>query len=258
MSNRLLRTWLPLALAAAAAASLHAQGTGVSFDTKIRGGFTMGSLFDDLRAQKMMGVAMGMSMPMAGGRLLADFGFEYFPGKDYDAMPKTGTFYYNPASPATSYNGTPIALAISAGSYGSADRRKMRMQGFNVRVGYSAKAFAGWDWQAGLSLDNFKVSEERTGTLYPLAGTTSITNPAVGKVYYESLSVVSERTKMGLGAFAGLSTQMTDDAKLEFNLRSVGYTSVQYQPFTYTGRPVSVDTKNRMGLALEVSLGLRM
>jgi hypothetical protein len=284
MSKQFLRTCLPLALVAAAATSLAAQGTALSnLEIKVRGGYTMGNLFTDLRTQRMMGIAVGTSVPLPAGRLLLDLGFEYFPGADFDNMPTTGTFYYNPDSPTTAPIGIDPqtvttrtsngAVTLKSAGVGSADRRKNRFQGFNLRVGYGNRLAGTWDWQAGLALENYTATEEVSGTLYPFTYVTTtpttpfpatvvtptlISNPTAGGSYYESLMYVNQKTKLGLGAFAGVSTRLSDEIRLEFNLRSVSYTKLKYMPFTYTGQaPTTLETTRR-GLALEVSLGMKM
>lgn len=244
-------------------ASLAAQESALSnFEIKLRGGLTQGNLYTDLGSQSMMGVAIGTSVPLAKGRLLLDLGFEYFPGKDFDNMPTSGTFYYNPASPSSTYNGQPVRIAINSGSYGSADLRKNRFQGFNLRAGYGDKLSASWEWQAGLALDNYTATEEVSGTLYPITTATALTGisntAAGGKPYYESLAVTNQKTKLGLGAFAGVTTRLTDEIRLEFNLRSVSYTQLNYMPFTYTGQAATTHQTTRRGFTFEVSLGLSL
>jgi hypothetical protein len=265
MSNRFVQACLVLLPFLGATANLAAQGTALSnFEIKLRGGYTTGNLFTDLRSQAMMGVALGTSVPLISGRVLLDLGFEYFPGKDFDNMPTSGTFYYNPASPSSTYGtpAQPVYLAISSGSYGSADMRKNRFQGFNLRVGYGNQLAGSWDWQAGLALENYTAREEVSGTLYPITAATATTGipntNAAGKPYYESLAYVNQKTKMGLGAFAGVSTRLNDEIRLEFNLRSVGYTQLKYMPFTYTGQAATTLETTRRGFALEVSLGMKL
>ncbi|BDU72166.1 hypothetical protein [Mesoterricola silvestris] len=263
MSKRIVQAGLLLLSILGAGGRLAAQESALSnFEVKLRGGFTQGNLYTDLGTQAMMGVALGTSVPLARGRLVLDLGFEYFPGKDFDRMPTSGTFYCNPAAPSTTYNGQPVRIAINSGAYGSADMRKNRFQGFNLRAGYRDRLAASWDWQAGLALDDYTATEEVSGTLYPITNATALTgiaNPAAGgKPYYESLSVTNQKTKLGLGAFAGVTTRLTDEIRLEFNVRSVSYTRLTYQPFTYTGQAPATLQTTRRGFTFELSLGMSL
>lgn len=262
--NRLCLTALALA-----AVGLRAQeGPLSNVEFKLRGGLTQGALFDDLGAQQMMGVGVGSHLAMEKGRLTFELGFDYFPGKEHTNLPAGGTFYYRADSAASSYNGLPVMISHvppkNAG-LGSADSRKNRMQGFVLRTGYAAPLTGEWEWQAGLSLHMLKSIEEASGTLYPYTvvnGTaTSIVNPGSpgGTVlYYESLSKVSEKTKPNFGAYVGVCRKVSEDARFELNLRSVGYTQLKYQPYTYTGKPAATTETNRMGFALECGFGIRL
>lgn len=261
MSNRLLRGALPALLMAVP--SLQAGDLLDNAHFKLRAGYGTGNLRTDLHAERMMGLGFGSAIKMGGGKLTFDLNFDYFPGKNWDAMRRSGTFYYNPASPSSTHNGTPVTLVIIATTQasGSADNRKNWFQGFSLRGGY-AQAFAdGWDWQAGLSLDFYKNTEEVSGTLYPIgAGNANIPNPATSsptQPYYEGLSAVGTKTKAGIGFYGGVVNQLTKDVKLEANLRSVSYTKLTYQPFTYTGRPAATEEKSRMGFVFELALGIR-
>ncbi|MBI4912795.1 MAG: hypothetical protein HY823_08650 [Acidobacteria bacterium] len=262
MFPRAMRGVLPLALLTAAA-GLQAGDLLDNAHFKVRAGYGTGNLRTDLHAERMMGIGFGSAMKFGGGKLTFEANFDYFPGKNWDAMPRSGTFYYNPASPSSTHNNTPVTLVIIATSQasGSTDNRKNWFQGFNLRGGYAQNFAQGWDWQAGLSLDFHRATEEVSGTLYPIgAGNANIPNPNTSgpvQPYYESLATVSNKSKPGFGVYAGVVNQLTGDVRLEANLRSVGYTKLTYKPFTYTGNPARTEETSRMGIVFELAMGIR-
>jgi hypothetical protein len=239
-------------------ASLSAADPGgLEFAVKFRAGATAGNLKDDTHSNKLMGLGLGGSLKLAGGgALIGEIGFTYFGGGEYDAMRRSGTIYYNPAAPASTYNGSQVFVSVGS----TADSRKNLLEGFDARFGYSNGLRANWSWQAGLTLDSLKSRQEVSGGLRPVYGPTPWVGngTAVPGGYYEGLTATPSRTKMNLGAFAGLKSQIGDNFTLEFNLRSVGYSRVDWVPFTYSGRPATSTTTSRRGLGLELAFGLKL
>lgn len=246
-----------LAAISVCAALGAADPKGLDLAVKFKAGATAGNLKDDTHDNKLMGIALGGSWSLGGGAaLIGEVGFTYFGGGEYDAMPRSGTFYYNPAAPSSTYNGAPVTIAIASPS-GSADARKNRLEGFGARFGYAQKAFDTWSWQVGLSVDRYKSRQEVAGTLRPVYFVGS-TMTAVPGGYYEALTATPESSKVNLGAFVGVKTSIGENFSFEVNLLSIGYTQVNWMPFTYTGQAAASTTTNRRGLGIEFAFGLKL
>ena len=246
--GRLVRLPLRALLLAAGigAIPLFAQGApaaaaGPSFEVKVRQGMTTGNLKTELHNQKLMGLGVEGSLPLFGaGSLVLQFDYTYLPGGDYDNMP------------ATTFDGRTLSASSTA------DRRKLRMEGFGLRAAYRAPLFANTEWHAGLAMNRFKATEEVSGTIRP-AGTTSAS--------YESLMYTPESTKVVPAFFVGLKYRFNDVFSIEGNAMGLGINTVKWQPYWYTGQNTApagqpfvgtkkTETKN--GFAVELAIGLRL
>ena len=240
-----------------------ADPKGLDFAVKFKAGTTMGNLKEDTRDRKLMGLSFAGSWGLGnGGSLIGELGYSYFGGREYDAMKRSGTFYYNTSAPSSTYTGIPVTLIIvnpsgTPNANGSADARRNKLEGFGARFGYSRTFSGTWSWQAGLSLDKYKFRQEVAGTLRPvyMVGTTVTVVPGG---YYEALSATPEASKLNLGAFAGVKTAIGENFSFEVNLLSIGYTQVNWVPFTYSGTPAAATTSTRRGLGLEFAFGLKL
>jgi hypothetical protein len=242
-----------LVVALLASVGLVAQTTpkpgDLGFTLKLHGGATAGNLKDDLHAENMLGLGVEGSYALSStGSIIGEITFSSFGGgKGYDNTKFSGPVYI--AGPASTVGGVPITLQVPS----SADYRKNTLQGFSFRGGYRGTFSGMWSWQAGLSLDGLKYRQEASGQLQPKVGTTA-TNAGP----YEGFALTPTKTKLGLGAFAGVKVQFSDNFSIETNLISVGYGTANYQPFSYTGQTPTVDSQTRHGVLLEVAFGLKL
>lgn len=250
---------LLLALLTAAAPGL-AQSQP-EFALRMRTGATAGSPSKDLSSHSLVGLGIQGSLPVGPGKVTAELGFDYFPGRGRDAT-QAGPVYINPGAPTTTYLGQPLFLRPQE----SADQRKESLQGFGLRVGYEAAfpLLEGWDWHAGVSLDRLKTTSEFSGYAVPMyvsnpgTGAVSQALDASGRRAYEGWAISRQTTKFHPGAFAGVGTAINPNVRLDFTLRSFGYQHQDYAPFTYTGRPAELSERSRRGLALEIGLALKI
>lgn len=250
-----------LVVALLASVGLMAQTTAklgdLGFTLKLHGGATAGNLKDDLHAESMLGLGFEGSWALSStGAIIAEFTFSSFGGGEgYDNTKFSGPIYI--AGPLDNVGGQPIYLLTAS----SVDYRKNTLQGFSLRAGYRGTFASNWSWQAGLSLDALKYRQEASGQLQPLY-TTNPAPPADPAVVnagpYEGFAVTPTKTKFGVGAFAGVKFQFSDNFSLETNLISVGYGTANYQPFTYTGQAPTVSSETRHGILLEVAFGLKL
>jgi opacity protein-like surface antigen len=251
-----------LVVALLASVGLVAQTTtkpgDLGFTLKLHGGATAGNLKDDLHSQSMLGLGFEGSWALSStGAIIGEFTFSSFGGGEgYDNTKFSGPIYI--AGPVDNVGGQPIYLRTSS----SVDYRKNTLQGFSLRAGYRGTFAGSWSWQAGLSLDGLKYRQEASGQLQPLYTLNPPPPPPAPSVVaagpYEGFALTPTKTKFGVGAFAGVKFQFSDNFSLETNLISVGYGNLNYQPFTYTGQAPATSSETRRGILLEVAFGMKL
>jgi hypothetical protein len=219
------------------------------FSVKLHAGAAAGNLKDDLHAESMLGLGFeGTYAISPASALIGEVTFSsYGGGTGYDNTKFSGPIYI--AGPTDTVGSTPITLQTGS----SADYRKNSLQGFSLRGGYRGFINDTWSWQAGLSLDGLKYRQEASGTLQPKIGSTS-TNAGP----LEGFALTPTKTKVGIGAFAGMRLHLSSEFSLEANVLSVGYGTANYQPFTYTGQTPTVDSETRHGFLDEVAFGMKL
>lgn len=242
MTRFIKSTFQGLLVVGLGASTLFAQGAKNDFglEMKVRGGITQGSPSDWLHNQKLMGLGFEGSIPLSGqSRLVLEGTYTYLPGGDYDNMP------------AATFDGK----ALSASS--SADRRKLSLEGFGVRAAYRAPLTGELNWQVGVALNQFRAKEEVSGTIRPTGVTSS---------GYESLQYTPSSSKLCPSVFAGLKYGVNEAVSLELNVVNLGFNTVKWQPYWYTGVNANSGTPyvgksstgNQTGLAIEFAIGLRL
>ena len=251
MNRRLSRLGLAAVVILAGAVPAMAQAGSkignLDFGIKFHVGATAGNLKDDLHAQNMLGLGVEGSYALSStSAIIGEITFSsYGAGKGYDNTKFSGPVYGTAG--VTSVGGVPVTLQVGS----SVDYRKNSLQGFSFRGGYRGALGGMWSWQGGLTLDSMKYRQEANGTLQPKAGATN-----AGAL--EGIAVTPTTNKLSLGAFAGVKLQFSENFFLETNLVSVGYSTANYLPYSYTGQAPTVDSQARHGILLEVSFGLKL
>jgi hypothetical protein len=214
---------LALAMGAVSGISLSAQSGELTGAIKIKAGVTAGNIADDTHENKLVGFGIGGAWSLSSrSAVIGELGYTYFPGSDRVRALPAG---FTPTS--------------------SSDVRKNILKGVTARVGYRAAISDwGWNWQGGLTIDRFKSVQEAAGNL--VSGSTT-----------EAIAATPESTKVMPGAFLGLHKTIGSDFSFEANFLSFGYSQVEWNPALYTGQAAGASSRNRRGMALEVSLGFR-
>lgn len=225
MNQRLFRWWLPLALVAGTAATLHAQAAAGAFSggVKIRAGICFGDVQKDMQANKVTGMGLEFGYGLSGSSsIFGELAYLNFASTDY----------WNPLPAGATY-----ATSV--------DLRKNRLEGFLIRGGYRA-AFGpkGLSWQAGVDVDRLKSRQEVSGQI--VVGSTT-----------EGLAVTPESTKINIGLFGGLHYDLGDAATIEANLVSIGYGRVNWVPRSTSGTAAAAETTTRRGFVFEVAVGFK-
>ncbi len=246
--------------------SLWSADSPFGFDLKLRGGVAGGSLQTNLGDNKMFGFGVEGRYSLRGpSALTAELSYDVFGARWRDVTPSGGAVWMDPNSaipdttgavPTTTWHGAPLTLSNAK----SIDYRKEALQGFSLKVGYTNALpwFEGMTWKAGLSLDAYKVQSEFTGTLVPLDASPQGDGTDIDPEYYEGWAFTKSKTKLGLGAYAGVGMTLNENLRIEFNLRSVATGHYDYHPFTYTGKPAFLEEKTRQAVAFEIALALKL
>lgn len=246
-------------VACAVACAASASAGEPNFDIKIRGGLT--TMQKDIHDNKAFGVAFGAVFPLwKGAGIAVDLGYDYLPSRGWDGLPAANApIYYNQSGTVISAgpNGNPLFVQ-AARTNGSADSRKTGLEGFSIRGGYIAEipALPGLSWQAGLSLDRYKSSNQFVGNAVPVyMNGTTVTN--LGGNAYEGWAISHQRSALNLGVYGGLVYQVHENHKLEFNVRNIGFGTQEYHPLAYTGKAAELADKNGRGFVFEVGLTVK-
>lgn len=247
-------------LGAMALAGARLSADGPDLDLKVRAG--LNTMQKDLHDNKAFGLAVSATFPLwKDAGLMVDFGYDYLPGRAWDALPDPkAPIWYNQGGTilTTGPNGSPLFLQ-AAQSNGSADSRKTGFEGFSVRGSYLAPipAVSGLSWHAGLSLDRYKSSNQFVGNAVPVyKDGSSVKN--LGSNAYEGWALSRKRAALQLGLHAGVVYQVQENHKLEFNIRNIGYGLQDFQPLAYTGRAAQLSDKNGRGFVFEVGLTVKL
>lgn len=241
--------WAALAsLMGAALAGQSPDPARPEFSIRPRYGTTFGAIRTDTRMDQSLGIGIEGTFPLGPRHLLvAELVYSYYPGKVYDNTRWGGPVYV--AAPGSADLGNP-SYTLGGPAY-SADVRKNSLAGFSLRLGGGGRLDPVWTWQAGLTLDALKCTQEVSGILQPVGSEGPLDT-------YEGLAATPHKVSLGIGAFAGLQCRLTPDYSLALNGVCVGYSALDYKPFTYTGQAPSVATASRHGFGLELVFGLRI
>ena len=258
---KIRKTFIPsLALVLSFGGALMGQTKAgdLEFNFQPRYGTTMGNVKDDMHMDQSLGLGLqGKYALTSSSWFEGDLVYTYYPGKVYDNVKYSGAIY--DPNGATASTATNVVGNYYLGLT-SADARKNYMSGLSLRAGYGAKINEDWSWHAGLSIDMFKYTQEASGTVKPYYITQAPeANPvAHNSGYYETIGTVPHKASAGIGAWGGVNYKISENFHLELNALTMGYTTQNYVPYTYSGQAPTVETKSRHGFGLEVVFGLKM
>jgi hypothetical protein len=264
---------LLFASAAILAQPLAAQGwLQVNPEFKVRAGLTAGNLAKDMRDNKTFGFALANTFPLGEGKgINVELTYDIFPGSTRDVTQYPKTVYANiPGHGIVSSDpntGLPLTLTPAL----SVDSRANKMEGFGLRGSYVSPipGITGLSWQAGLSLNRYKSSNEflidlRAVYIDANGGSHTLTsyNPkdpnGTQITAHEGYAGQSNRTVLSVGAHAGLIYQFSKEFKLEGNIRNIGYGVKDYTPLAYSGQPGTLSDKNGRGFVFEIGLSMNL
>jgi hypothetical protein len=233
-TRKLLTALAGLVLVAGSVSTLGAADLPFNPGVKFRFGVVGGALQEDLNKNQMVGFSLTADlMTWGSSTLFGELTYTTISGDQKTAMFKE---LKDGGSP---FPGGTVEVNDSA------DTRKNGLAGFGLRAGYRAPLAWGWNYQAGLTLDSLKYTQEALGYLTPTVEAN------------ESIATKCTTNKLNVGAFAGLHRPF-GDFSFEVNVSTVGYSSINYVPRVYSGlATATTETSTRRGIMLDIALGLK-
>jgi hypothetical protein len=182
---------------------------------KIRTGLQVANPSDAL-GNYLLGGGIDVGYTTPAGRFSAEVGYLYKPGRQY---------LYNLNS-LPNPNNLPINTN-EGGNSPSTDLRRNQLSAITLRLQYQTW-FEESDWgaQAGVELGKMRYRQEYYGHVTdgdPL-GNGSGNSPTYEDVYFGTLN----ESSLKFNVFAGLAYRLSENSHLEFNLRTVTYSNVDY------------------------------
>lgn len=146
-------------------------------------------------------------------------------------------------------------LPRADGRYDSVDLRKNLLEGMGLNLGYRLPLGQGiWSVQGGLTLSVLKSTQEVIGSLHVVQNRTAA-KPTV--LSTENMLVTRSKSSLRPGFFGGLRAELGANLFVESNLSFLGYSEVNYLPFSYTGKPATTEARGHMKAVLELNAGLK-
>lgn len=206
MRNPLKQLGRFAAIVALGSAFASAQSTGFDTQLKLRAGFALGDMKDQLNRQAL-GAGIDFGYTFSFGRIGLEAGYQY----------KTGDQYGYDVSKAPVLAGTTVDMTKSA------DLRRNSMEGITARLSYS-RALPNTDmgFQLGVQLGGAKFRHEYVG------------NVAYGTVTDAYLGTPSKNT-VAVSPYAGLTYNLSPNSSLEANVILVSYKAIDYVHVAGTG-----------------------
>ncbi len=232
-TRKLLTALAGLVLVAGSVSTLGAADLPLNPGVKFRFGVTGGALHEDMNKNAMVGISITADLATWGqSAIFGELGYMTMNGDN-----KTMEF----GAAGTQFPGGLVQASTSA------DTRRNSLNGFTLRGGFRSPLVWGWNYQAGLTFDSLKYTQEALGQLVG-------TGP--GGIN-ESIAAKPTENKLNVGAFAGLHRPFGESFSFEVNVSTVGYSSVNYMPRVYTGVAAASETKTRRGYMLDIALGMK-
>jgi hypothetical protein len=215
---------------------LLAQESPLSFGVKTGGGLVVSNAGDQA-SRVAVGLAFfGEYKLAATSSVFGELKYRNFRAM-YHEVTRLGTGYSTTSTPAVPVTGN-ITQATSV------DIRRDPVEGLGLGFGYRSRIIEDLSWQAGISLDWLKSTQEVTGQL--TVGATR-----------EGLSYTPTTSKIKPGAFAGVQWTVSKNMYLETNLTYVAFQQVNYVPKAYSNVAAHTETKSVGKVLLEVNCGFR-
>jgi len=264
----------PILAALAAAATfcaIPARAQNLSYGIKFGGGLALtGNEAQASRAALGFAVTGGWNFA-PNAELFAEVGYKYFkadwvdrtrlPNKlggttGYEAYPNflTGEGYGANGTKGVLFNSNPWQAAAQ----GSVDMRKKDLDGWGASVGYRYN-FPSTNFyvHGAVMLYVMDYFEEAIGDLrvYSALPTSSARTPTM--IHREGLSHTNGNHSITPGAFVGGQWRMDKNFFFELNLNWMSYSTIQYQPYVYTGQEAHTTTDKDAKVFVDFSFGFR-
>jgi opacity protein-like surface antigen len=259
------------ALAATAAfCAVPAEAQDLSYGIKFGGGLALtGNEAQASRAALGFAVTGGWNFA-PNSELFIEAGYKYFkadwvdrtrlPNRvggttGYTAYPNflTGEGYGTDGVKGHIFNTNPWVA-----SAGSVDMRKEDLEGWGASAGYRLN-LPGTNFyvHGAVMLYVMQYFEEVIGELrvYDALPTNAARNPAL--LGREGLSFTNGNHSISPGFFAGAQWRLDKNIFFDLNLNWMSYSTIQYQPYVYTGNAATTTTDKDAKVFVDFSFGFR-
>jgi hypothetical protein len=172
-----------------------------------------------------VGIGVNYAIPAGPGLFNAELNYQQFFGSNYIVSVPANTF--------------------GANYLNSADDHKHSLSGYALRLGYQQPFNQSWSWQAGVSVNYYRVTDEAHAQFggYGAAG-----------YWDEDL----EKSRVTLAPFAGARLEVSDWSAFEFNLFLLSYRENNVYPvvgqYQFTS---ATDTRSMTALKFEFGYVLK-
>jgi len=260
-------TLTALVVLAAIGSSAPAGAQELSYSIKFGGGLALsGNEAQASRAAYGFAVTGDMKFRHKD-ELFAEFGYRYFKADwvDRTRLPNkpsgydgynflTGSGYGPNGQQGYIFNSNPWAAAAQ----GSVDMRKENVEGWGASLGYRFNVpNTNFYLHGALTLNVIQYFEEALGELrvYNALPNDEARNPS--QIHREGLNHTNGKHAFSPGLYVGGQWRMDRNFFMELNLNWLSYSTIQYQPYVYTGREAHTTDDKDAKVYVDLSFGFR-
>jgi outer membrane scaffolding protein for murein synthesis (MipA/OmpV family) len=227
---------------------LAAQDAPLTFGVKAGAGAVV-SNSGDQNARANVNLAFFSEYKLAGSSsVFGELKYRSFRAMYHEVTQFGAGYTLNGTYVVPNASSTPAVPGIVMAS--SVDVRRDPVEGLGLGFGFRSKITENLAWQAGVTVDWLKSTQEVTGQITVNTGVTATTTR-------EGLSYTPTSEKVKPGAFVGLQWNLSRNLFVETNLSYVAFQQVNYVPMSYTGVAAHTETKNVGKTLFEVNCGFR-
>ncbi|MCL1907895.1 MAG: hypothetical protein FWG12_00830 [Holophagaceae bacterium] len=263
---------LPLAALVVLGASPQADAQELSYGIKFGGGMALAGGIDAQNSRGALAFAVtgDIKLPWLGPKaeLFAELGYRYWKADwiDRTRLPNKPAGYgdlnfwtgtgYTPNGTGHIFNVDPASV-----TRGSVDMRHDVLEGWGISAGYRYN-FPDTNFyvHGAVTLAHMIYQQEILGDLrvydrIPTVPAADAGTPVL--LHREGLNHTPAANSLSPGAFVGAQWRMDKHFFTEVNLGWVTYSTVEYQPFVYTGQTPHTTKGTDSKVTLDFSIGLR-
>jgi hypothetical protein len=264
-------TLAALTVVAAIGASTPSFAQGLSYGIKFGGGLAMtGTDAQAARAAFNFALTSGWNFRQKD-EVFAEFGYRYYKADwaDRTLLPNKPEGYgdhnfltgvgYHPDGQGHIFNVDPSGTSGWT-NRGSVDMRKDNIEGWGLSIGYRFNfPDTNFYLHGALMLNVMNYQQEAIGELqvFDSLPTIPASTPAPVLLYREGLNYTPGVHSLSPGFYVGGQWRMDKNFFAELNLSWMNYSTINYNPFVYTGKEAHTSEDKDSKLTVEFNFGFR-